>query len=242
MKKNIFLIFALAMSSLTFVSCDYEDDITEPDYVRLEFAAGGAPLGVEVDGSGTYDVNIYSAKVQGSDRTYNINVLGSSTISPDAYTVPETVTIPAGSNEASFTVNASDIGLGVSGKRLDLTVEEEAGFSVGDALSINVGRVCPGEEFVVQFAFDGYASETSWSISDSEDNVVVSGSGYEDGTETLTRSYCLSPGDYKFSVEDSFGDGLTYPNLGSITISYAGNVLTTIDGDYGEGTTVDVSF
>lgn len=233
MRKNLFLIFALVTSTLMNTSCDFDDDFTEPDYVTLEFAPGNVPLGIEVGGSTSYDVNVYSAKNAETDRTYNISVDG--TISPDAYTVPETVTIPAGSNEATFTVNASDIGLGVAGKTMVLNIEAEPDFSVGDPLSFSVARVCPGEEFVIALTLDSYPGETGYEILDSDGNSVVK----VESSPAASRSLCLASGTYTFILRDSYGDGISD---GGATLSYAGTVLATIDGDFGSETSVEVSF
>ena len=233
MKKNIYFILSLVMLSFTVVSCDFDDDLTEPDYVRLEFAPGAVPLGVAVGGSTSYDVNVYSAKNMQSDRTYNITVGGS--IAPEAYNVPETVTIPAGSNEASFTVSASDIGLGVAGKTMVLSIEEEPEFTVGDPLSFSVARVCPGEEFVIDLVLDDYPEETGYEIIDSEGNSVVK----VEGEPAESRALCLPSGTYTFILRDSYGDGIID---GGATLSYAGTVLATIDGDFGSETSVEITF
>ncbi len=233
MKKNIYLILSLIICSLTVVSCDYDDDMAEPDYVRLQFAPGSVPLGISVGGSTTYDVNVYSAKNQETDRTYNI--VASGTIDPAAYEVPETVTIPAGTNEASFTVSASDIGLGVAGKSLVLTIEEEPGFTVGDPLSFGVARVCPGEEFVIALTLDDYPEETGYEILDADGNSVVK----VESNPATSRSLCLPSGTYTFILTDSYGDGIVD---GGVTLSYAGTVLATISGDFETETSVEVTF
>jgi hypothetical protein len=45
----------------------------------------------------------------------------------------------------------------------------------------------------------------------------------------------LADGSYKFVVNDSFGDGLSYPNIGTAGIIFNGNVLTEAEGDFGTG-------
>ena len=241
MNKFIYTLIAAVSLSL-FSSCDYEDDFENPNYVS--FSENSANVGVDVGGSSTYDVTVYAANVTGADRQVGVVVEDATTLAASGYTVPSTVTIPAGSNEAVLNVEVSDVDLGLTGKSLVLSLQEDAALSTGENLEIGVNRTCVGKEFVVDFVFDGYASETSWSIADADGNVLVSvpATTYDDGTETASRSLCLSQGDYTFTVGDSFGDGLTYPNLGSVTLSYAGTVLTTIDGAFDEGTSVEVSF
>lgn len=243
MKKYLLLLTVL-FSTVLFVGCQYDDDISEPNYVSLEFKKGGANVGVDIGGSASYDVMVYSANTSNSDREFSVNVDVSSTLSAEAYTVPATVTIPGGSNEGMFSVQVSDVDLGLTGKKLLLNIEKEAGLSVGTPFQINVSRTCVGKEFVVAFVFDGYASETSWSIADASGTVLVSVAAgtYKDGDATASKSLCLDQGTYTFSVKDVYEDGLTYPNEGSVTLSYAGNELVVIPGNFDAGTSVEVTF
>jgi len=240
--KKYLLLLTVILSTVLFVGCQYEDDISEPNYVSLAFKPGGANVGVEIDGSSTYDVKVYSANITNADRQFTVNVDASSTLSSEGYTVPATVTIPGGTNEGVFNVQVSDVNLGVTGKTLQLSLQSEPDLSVGKPFKINVARTCVGKEFVVDFVFDGYASETSWSLTDDTGAVLVEQGGYSDDTPTASKSLCLSPGTYTFTVKDAYGDGLTYPNLGSVTLSYAGNELAVIPGDFGAEASVEVSF
>ena len=239
MKKYIFLLIATFSMSM-FVGCDYDDDYNPPSYAALQKSP--LNLGVEIGGSTTYDVKVYSADIVNTDRTFDVAVASTTTLDPSGYSVPATVTIPAGTNEGVIPVEVSDVDLGLAGKRLDLNLVAESGITFGGPLRINVNRTCVGSEFVVDIEFDGYASETTWSLTDSEGNTVITVSGYEDGLEMTSRTLCLDQGTYTFTITDSYGDGLTYPNLGSVTISYAGEVLAEIPGDFGEGTSVEVTF
>jgi hypothetical protein len=241
MKKYLLLLTVL-FSTVLFVGCQYEDDISEPNYVSLEFKKGGANVGVDIGSTSNYDVMVYTANIMNSDREFSVNVDASSTLISEAYSVPATVTIPGGTNEGVFNVQVSDVNLGLAGKKLLLNIKKEAGFSVGTPFQINVSRTCVGKEFVVDFAFDGYASETSWSLEDASGTVLIEGGGFADGDATASKSLCLDQGTYTFNVNDAYGDGMTYPNLGSVTLSYAGNELVVIPGDFGEGTSVEVTF
>ncbi len=245
MIKHFLKLFVLLLSLGLVTSCDHDDEIAQPDYVSLQYSpAAGENVGVEVGGTTNYDVKVYSAKIANQDQTYNVVVLPNSTLAAAGYNVPATVTIPAGSNEGTLSISVSDIGLGVAGKTLFLGIEADPSYSIGAPVRFNVARVCPGKEFVVAFVFDGYAEETSWSLVESSGATVISvpAKTYARGTASVSRSLCVAPGTYTFNVADSFGDGLTYPNLGSITISYAGVVLEEISGDFGEGTSVEVTF
>lgn len=237
--NRYFKVFLVLLALGLVASCNYDDDMEAPNYVSFQFSPVGANVGVPVDGSTTYEAKVYTADIVDQDRQFDVVVNSSSTLGAEAYNIPATVTVPAGSNEGTVTVDVSDVNLGVSGKKLVLNIQKTGEVSVGDPLTLNVSRTCPGKEFVIDFQFDGYASETSWEIFDAAGNSVVEGGGYVDDQPSASRSLCLSAGDYTFEVKDSYGDGLTYPNLGSVTLSYAGQVIATISGDYNEGTSVD---
>ena len=240
MKK--YLLLLIAVVSMTFVGCDHDSDFTPPNFVT--FAETEANVGVDIDGSTTYDLVVYTSNEVSEDRTYNVNVAGATTLEAAGYDVPETVTVPGGTNEGMLSFTVSDVDLGLLGKDLVLSLDSADGLSTGDDATFTVFRTCEGEEFVIEFTFDGYADETGWSLVDADGNTIVSvdAGDYERGESTDTRSYCLGAGTYTFTITDAYGDGLTYPNTGGVTISYAGTVLETIDGDFGEGTSVDVTF
>lgn len=231
MKKTLLLF--LAVTTSVFMSCSSDDEFTPPNYVTFEGFVN-PNIGVEVDGSATREVTVYTANITSNDRTFNLLVGDATTLPAEAYTVPSTVTVPGGTNEATFEIEVSDVNLGLSGKslvlRLDPTVE---GLYTGDPYVLNVGRICEGTDFTVDLAFDGYASETTWALLDADGEVLIEVDGYSDGTATATRSLCPGEGTFTFMITDSFGDGLTYPNEGSVTLSYGGEEFTVIPGDFG---------
>ncbi|MCC8360453.1 hypothetical protein [Salinimicrobium sediminilitoris] len=221
-----------------FVSCS-DDEFTPPNYVTFEGFVN-PNIGVEVDGSATREVTVYTANVTSNDRTFDVMVGDATTLASTAYTVPSTVTVPGGTNEATFEVQVSDVDLGLVGKtlvlRLDPTVD---GLYTGDPYVLNVGRVCEGTDFTVDLVFDGYASETTWTLSDADGNILIEVDGYSDGAATATRSLCPGEGTFTFTITDSFGDGLTYPAEGSVTLSYGGEEFAVIPGDFGSEESVN---
>ena len=110
-----------------------------------------------------------------------------------------------------------------------------------------------GEEcqnlFELELRTDYYPSETSWKLRDMNSNVVVaSGSGYgqdNDKYKTRTKVYdysaCLDGGDYKFSIYDSYGDGLCCDHgEGSYEVLLNGEVLAEGD-EFGSSEVVSFS-
>ncbi len=235
MIKHFLKLFVLLLSLGLVTSCDHDDEIAQPDYVSLQYSpSAGENVGVEVGGTTNYDVKVYSAKIANQDQTYNVVVLPNSTLSAAGYNVPATVTIPAGSNEGTFSISVSDIGLGVAGKTLLLGIEADPSYSIGAPVKFNVARVCPGKEFVVNLTLDAYPGETGWELKDADGVSVIKVT-----TATATRSLCLPSGTYTFILTDSYGDGIFE---GGATLIYAGEVLATVSGDFGTETSVEVTF
>lgn len=143
MKKYI-LLFLAVLSVTCFISCDFEEDIndfTPPNYVTFE----GSSFNVKVlEGeSNTLDVTVYAANITDTDRTYNLITSDATTLGESVYDFPSSITIPANSNEATFTVNLSDNGLPNAGGKLVLSLENTGDYSVGDPATIKVAKVCP---------------------------------------------------------------------------------------------------
>jgi len=85
--------------------------------------------------------------------------------------------------------------------------------------------------FQLQIQFDRYASETAWALyNEITSTEIVSGSGYEDGQNSLALDHCVveSPGStcFKFIISDSgddgicclFGDGSYSISLGEVPV------------------------
>ncbi|WP_062056792.1 CAP domain-containing protein [Aquimarina longa] len=83
-------------------------------------------------------------------------------------------------------------------------------------------------EIVVAITFDNYASETSWEIKNKNEQVVLSGSGYQDNTSDISKTTCLEEGVYTFTINDSYGDGIccTYGE-GSYKVTLNGIALVS---------------
>ncbi|KHT35712.1 endonuclease [Vibrio sinaloensis] len=76
---------------------------------------------------------------------------------------------------------------------------------------------CEHNAVQLSLTTDQYGSETSWEIKNSSGNTAASESGYESST-SYSKSLCLADGDYQFTINDSYGDGIC---CGSGNGSYA---------------------
>jgi endonuclease I len=79
---------------------------------------------------------------------------------------------------------------------------------------------------------DNYGSETSWSIVNSSSSTLNSGSGYSSST-SYSENVCLDDGDYVFTIDDSYGDGICCSyGSGSYNLVVAGNNVAS-GGNFG---------
>ena len=88
----------------------------------------------------------------------------------------------------------------------------------------------------VQFSFDDYADEVSWTLYDSNLNVVASESEYANGQQEAFHQIDLDSGNYTFELLDEWGDGLSWPNNGSCIVSNdCQGTIFQAQGNYGFG-------
>jgi hypothetical protein len=88
----------------------------------------------------------------------------------------------------------------------------------------------------INFQFDQYADEVSWSLYNSEDTISIDQGYYEYQQPNAYQFIELNSGDYTFQLMDSFGDGLSWPEDGWCLVSNAcQDTLFFAEGDYGMG-------
>ena len=159
MRNNIIVFSYFMVLILLFSGCTEDEQFSPPNYVTFE--SNEIAASVNEGSSSTVEVTLYTANVTGTERTFLINVDESSTLDPAAYTLPESVTVPAGTNEATFTVDVSDTNLSNTGDTLVLSLGDERDLSTGDPLTIDISRVCPIDlqDYVGSFTGTGSWSE-----------------------------------------------------------------------------------
>ncbi|MGM1057395.1 MAG: hypothetical protein ACQEWG_16035 [Bacteroidota bacterium] len=143
--KKFLILFIATISMSVFVGCDSDDDFNPPNFVTfadVTTLTNQRSVSVSSEGSETVDVKVYTNNVTNADRTFNITVGATSTLSAAAYTLPATVTIPANSNEGIVSINITGSGVNNAGDILMLQLENADGY-VGGPLRINVLKVCP---------------------------------------------------------------------------------------------------
>ena len=145
-------IFKLLLLTLVFVSCeDHEPAIfngeNEGNPTFISFSRGTYNLAVERDLTGQVVVTVNSSTVSSVDRTYNITVLPNDSefaADPATYSVPATVTIPAGSYQGTFTITGTDGGLvDAVRKNFSIQITGLTDESIDDdTVVVNVFEVC----------------------------------------------------------------------------------------------------
>ncbi len=173
MKKTLLLFFTVIMTSV-FVGCSSDDDFTPPNYVAFEGKSLSAT--VEQGGSQTMEVTVYTANQVGNDRTFNINIDGATTLESSVFNVPQTVVVPGGTNEGTFTVELTDDNLANSGGKLVLSFEGQENLYISEPLEINVSKFCPVnvDDYVGTYeGTDSWGYPTEVEIFYNEDNELM---------------------------------------------------------------------
>lgn len=233
MKKII--IFINLLACLVFlVGCE-EDELERANYVTFE--SSEANIAVEQNGSGSLDVKVFTTLISGSDRTFDLVLDEASSLTTDAYMAPTSVTIPADSNEAVFTIDFTDSGISNAGDVLIFSFMSKEGLYVGEPLTVSVTRDCPSDlagdyEYVSLPGYpvsvvevspkvysinrdDYFGAEYSFQVTDVCDNLSVTSSVVESD----------------FGIP-TYGTGSVDPDTGNLTIIY------TIEGYFENRTMV----
>ncbi len=232
MIKYIKIITLFVVAALVITACT--EELERADYISFQGATAG--LAVPMPGTKSVEVKVYTTTKTGSDRTFSLVVDPSSTVNPANYTIPASVVIPANTNVGTFTVDAT-IDASFIDAFLLLKVEPIGSMIAGPGIRVNISGLCLDPNVILEFAFDGYASEISWEIKNSNGVTIKSAAlgKYSDGLASAIEKFCIVPGDYTLTVYDDFGDGLSFPADGSFTLKLSdGTVLGGTTGDFGD--------
>ncbi|SFU31655.1 hypothetical protein SAMN05216480_101671 [Pustulibacterium marinum] len=275
-----YLCMAAMVFSGTFVSC--EDDVATENAVIADHVSFGLftetisiPEGETVSVEGT----VYASSTSSADRVIGLNVVYASpyntenedttipvtTANPEYFTVPASVTIPAGSKMATFEVSITGMDLGsgsdivielVDTPEIDVTKEYygnygEDGYEVvSERLIITAEQICSANPLLVEIYTDAYGSETTWEIYSQDDTStpLYTGGPYEDqdgAGEYLQESttLCMEDGSYIFVIYDAYQDGMNAGyGEGYFTLTLVdtdGNTVEDIENDPNNGSFSD---
>lgn len=123
-------------------------------------------------------------------------------------------TFPAGNNTITYQIISVNNGTNVA--------------TSGQSLDVNFTVIESGVLIRLNILTDYYPDETTWQITDANQQVIYSGGPFQNRNTNYTYDLCMNFGCYTFTVFDSYGDGMNgsawfNPAKGRITIT---NLLT----------------
>ncbi len=173
--------FILLTLSLFLVGC--EDEVNDESYISNDFVSFSFDQDVEVSIAQTIvvGVDVYASSANNADRTIGLYVDDSSTAAASGFSVPDSVTIPAGATQVSFDVSiygasfssTETIVIGMTAEPgLDIpTSVDDDGNVVHKPHNINVMPTCLAPTGVTistvtadsaNFDWDAYDGNESW--------------------------------------------------------------------------------
>ncbi|MGQ1947934.1 hypothetical protein ACT3CD_12635 [Geofilum sp. OHC36d9] len=161
------------------------------------------------------------------------------------FNVPESVFFPAGVDTITFDATLKDTApletpIGLTLAFDDSLLNPYYAESSVYKTEVIIYPPCAFNVVYLNLFFDGYASECTWAITNASDEIVYESEEYADGTESAHHRLCLEDeAVYTFTINDVYGDGLTYPEEGSVTLTYDDEEVFMISGDYGASKSVN---
>ena len=226
--KLLSILFALVI----ITACDKDDENINnvynetTDQVGLGFSTSevlttcggiaswtsGTSIGVKASG-GSMRIGVETTAKTNEDRTFNILVNPDISTGESGHYVIENATIPAGSYNAIANIEFIDDGTLVDGVSYKLALEIEipegstSHTSSSITLSYNKYQLC-NDYTLTMNEVDGWGSERTWEVSNSDGLVVESGGPYADGPgEVFQATMTLQDGPHTLTMFDSYGDG-----------------------------------
>jgi len=244
-KYNLSKVLVLFLSVILF-SCSSEDD----NYKTFEgpqnaflFNTESSLLEVFSNQPSSIEVLVSSTVVSNVDRTVPISVSAFSTATPNMYSIDmSTAVIRAGQTTAKVKINAGSFAAvpSIGSSQLVLVFDTDEYVLPNRTNNIvNIIRGCADTRVNLNISFDGWASETSWSLTKAGVIIASASAGtYSNGTPSHNQQFCLNPGNYTFVINDSYGDGLSDPSNGSYSLKLLDNtILVSGGGNFGSSST-----
>jgi hypothetical protein len=171
----------------------------------------GTPLA-----AGEYFVNINVAVVASAfGITQNLS---------ESFSLPLSIIQGAGGGNASFSVSENS---GCSPLNVDI---ENLITGSGVSYSWDFGGPSNGSVINLEILTDNYPAETTWIVTNSNGDLLISGGPYSEAQTIYNEQICVGPGSYTLSINDSYGDGMQFEGvIGSYVLTDGGgNILAQI--------------
>ena len=122
----------------------------------------------------------------------------------ESFSLP--LTINPGETVANSSFSVSEIS-GCAPLNVDV---ENLISGAGVSYNWDFGGPSNGSIINLELLTDDYPAETTWIITDSNGDLLISGGPYEEGQTTYNEQICLGAGSYTLSINDSYGDGMQF--------------------------------
>ncbi len=173
MKNYIYYILTLVFFG-TLSSC--EEATPEPTGIAyVTFEESSKSYVIDEGSTFNTEYKIFTASNVGSDTTFDLTVSGS--LDAANYTVPASVTIPAGTNEVAFNVSIIENNLDkINGETMTINLSTPDGFFSGTTdLSIVVNVFCPSQIAGNYMYSDGNGKAVTITAGSGVNNFIISG-------------------------------------------------------------------
>ncbi|URW79215.1 hypothetical protein [Xiashengella succiniciproducens] len=154
------------------------------------------------------------------------------------FNVPATVEFPKGVDTVVVALSAKEDA--PQGSNISLVLELDDNFAnpyLSElpyySATVFIKPPCTLNELKLAITFDGYGSETTWKLTDEEGEEVFKGGPYKDGQASAEEYFCVPDGKYTFTVYDEYGDGLSFPKDGLVSLTLGELVILEAEGDFG---------
>lgn len=155
------IFFKVLLLALIVTSCeDVEPTIFNGNDTSngtfLSFSRTRTSLPIERDATGTLDITLNVSTLSNAPRTYNVEVVTEAAVpaDPATYTVPESVTIPAGSYQGTLTITGVDNGL-VDATRKTFFIKLTDASITNESMDANLVEILVYEVCALQAPFTG---------------------------------------------------------------------------------------
>lgn len=104
------------------------------------------------------------------------------------------------------------------------------------------GNGCNGQEVTIKVVLDEYGSETSWELTNANNNTIATGGPYADAQAGVAKSktVCIPDGCYTLYLDDAYGDGICCDyGDGYMQVIHNGSVVGSSDGYFGHYDVID---
>lgn len=244
MKKIINLSFVLL--GLILIGCDAEPLVFDSVNGQTLYSFSKTSTTVDVC-EPTTKLTIESTTKSNQDRTVSLSVLPDATTAlPEMYTLPNSITIPAGEYTGSVEVSVdfTEVEPGTSNTvAIEYNVSESNAVTEREVINVNFDGACTENLLQINIEFDSWPEEIYWRIQNSGGVTVAASSptpaygAYSGLTGGIVIEECLPSGEYTFTIFDQYGDGAGAYSLGLAECSGTTELYSS-DGSYGGGENV----